>query len=257
MGKGAQFGTSGTIRGMKLSRSPVLLAMTLALLGACSGDPVTTTAADATTTTQTSVPTTEAPTTTVAATTTTAPTTTTTTVAAAPPTTRVLDDPTEPELRNELLAMLAADQEERAPSEDPDAEIPPSGDAARTARLKEIIDEHGWPTWDLVGVDGATAAWAIAQHSDQDVDFQREALALLEVAAAEGNGSLGEVAYLTDRVALNSGELQVYGTQLGGCVDGKLSAAPMIDEDQVDERRAAVGLGTLKDYFAEFGDVTC
>jgi len=244
---------------MKSLRSTLLLAVTATLIGACSGDGSSTTTVAESTIPPTTVATTEAPTTTSMAptTTTTMPPTTTTTVAAASPTTIALDDPTEPELRDELLAMLAADQEERAPQEDPDAELPPSGDAGRTARLKEIIAEYGWPTWELVGVDGATAAWAIAQHSDQDVEFQREALALLEVAAAEGNGSLGEVAYLTDRVALNSDELQVYGTQLGGCVDGKLSAAPMIDEENVDARRAAMGLGTLEEYFAEFGGGAC
>jgi hypothetical protein len=165
-------------------------------------------------------------------------------------------EPSEPALRDELLEMLAADQAERT-LDDPGATYSPSNDAARTARLKEIIDEHGWPTWDLVGVDGATAAWAIAQHSDQDVAFQKGALTLLEAAAADGNSSPGEVAYLTDRVAVNSGEPQVYGTQLRGCVDGKPAPAPMIDEDQVDERRAEVGLGTLEEYFAEFEDFGC
>ena len=57
------------------------------------------------------------------------------------------------ELRRELLAMQADDQAERtgeAPGEWNDRE--------RTARLAEILDEHGWPGHDLVGEDGASAA---------------------------------------------------------------------------------------------------
>ncbi|HZA03682.1 MAG TPA: DUF6624 domain-containing protein, partial [Propionibacteriaceae bacterium] len=79
---------------------------------------------------------------------------------------------TNPRLRKELLAMLAADQADRSSSE----ETGVGGDQARTERLREIVAEHGWPTQTLVGDDGATAAWAIAQHSDLDPDFQREML---------------------------------------------------------------------------------
>jgi uncharacterized protein DUF6624 len=158
-------------------------------------------------------------------------------------------DPSEPALRQELLEMRDADQAERT------GEVAANNDAARTARLREIIDEHGWPTHRLVGEDGASAAWLIAQHSDQDVAFQREALDLMCAAAAAGDADPGELAYLVDRVAVNSGEPQVYGTQ-GGCVDGHASIGPMVDEQHVDERRAAVGLEPLEDYLAEF-DQAC
>src|SRR5690606_27322711 len=62
-------------------------------------------------------------------------------------------------LHDELVAMLAADQEERTGA------VGASNDRARTERLKEIIAEWGWPIIDLVGEDGEDAAWAIAQHS--------------------------------------------------------------------------------------------
>ena len=44
----------------------------------------------------------------------------------------------DPELRRELLAMLAADQEDRA---DPEAGV--GGDQERTERLGQIVAEHG------------------------------------------------------------------------------------------------------------------
>jgi uncharacterized protein DUF6624 len=157
--------------------------------------------------------------------------------------------PSEPALRQELLEMQDADQAERT------GEVAANNDAARTARLAEIIDEHGWPTPALVGEDGASAAWVIAQHSDQDLAFQREALQLMCAAAAAGDADPTELAYLVDRVAVNSGEPQVYGTQ-GGCVDGQATIGPMVDEQHVDERRAAVGLQPLEDYLAEF-DQAC
>lgn len=153
----------------------------------------------------------------------------------------------EPELRRELLDMQAADQEERSR---------PEGtfhDQERTDRLREIIDEHGWPTPDLVGEDGASAAWLIAQHSDLDLEFQQEALELMREAADDGDVDPTELAYLEDRVAANTGQPQTYGTQAGCTDDGEVQPATRIrDREHVDELRAEVGMEPLADYYAEF-----
>ena len=44
-------------------------------------------------------------------------------------------------------------------------------DVANTDRLRAITAEHGWPGRALVGEEGAEAAWLIAQHADQQLDF--------------------------------------------------------------------------------------
>ncbi|HSJ51878.1 MAG TPA: DUF6624 domain-containing protein [Actinomycetota bacterium] len=114
------------------------------------------------------------------------------------------------------------------------------------------MEEHGWPSFELVGEDGATAAWLIAQHADHDVEFQQEMLALMREALAAGQADPTEVAYLEDRVAVNTGRPQLYGTQIR-CRDGRpRPATPIADRARVDERRETVGLGPLADYFAEF-----
>jgi len=152
----------------------------------------------------------------------------------------------DPELRQELLAMLAADQKDRA---DPEAGV--GGDQERTERLGRIVAEHGWPTRTLVGDDGATAAWAIAQHSDLDPALQRRMLGLMREAAAVGEADPGDLAYLTDRVAANAGQPQTYGTQMGCGPDGKPQLAPLAQPDRVDELRRAAGLPTLAEYLTE------
>jgi hypothetical protein len=156
----------------------------------------------------------------------------------------------DPELRKELLAMLAADQKDRA---DPEAGV--GGDQERTERLGEIVAEHGWPTRTLVGDDGATAAWAIAQHSDLDPVFQRRMLELMGRAAAAGEADRGDLAYLTDRVAANAGQPQTYGTQMGCGPDGKPQLAPLAEPDRVDQLRAEAGLPTLAEYLVELEKV--
>jgi hypothetical protein len=148
-------------------------------------------------------------------------------------------------LHDEIIAMLERDQAGRLGGTDSE------GDVARTERLKEIIDEFGWPTFDLVGEDGEDAAWAIAQHSDLDPAFQAHALELLRDAVAVGQASPGNLAYLEDRVLVGRGEPQLYGTQIDCGPDGPEPATPIADEASVDGRRAAAGLDPLADYIAE------
>lgn len=152
------------------------------------------------------------------------------------------------ELRTELLAMMEQDQTERSPEYTGEW-----NDQDRTDRLREITEEHGWPGSDLVGEDGASAAWVIAQHSDLDPGFQQEALGLMRPAVEAGLADPTELAYLEDRVGLNSGGEQVYGTQIG-CVDGIPQPAPLADPETVDERRAEVGLEPIDEYLATLNE---
>lgn len=125
-------------------------------------------------------------------------------------------------------------------------------DADRTLRLREIIEEFGWPTISLVGKDGASAAWLIAQHSDFDVGFQEQALELMEEALEAGEVDPTDVAYLEDRVAVNRGRPQTYGTQIR-CRGGRARpATPIVDPAHVDELRAEVGMEPLDEYLDLF-----
>ena len=126
----------------------------------------------------------------------------------------------------------------------------------RTDRLAEILDEYGWPTIDLVGEDGSTAAWVIAQHADLDPEVQQQALELLGAAAADGQASLGDLAYLEDRVAAAAGRPQRYGTQMGCTADGTpLPATPIADEGAIEQLRAEAGLSPYADYVAEMTEI--
>ena len=155
----------------------------------------------------------------------------------------------DPALRAELLAMLERDQAGRTGGADPE------GDPARTRRLAEILDEHGWPGRDLVGEDGSEAAWAIAQHSDLDPAFQRRALELLRQAVVASRASAGDLAYLTDRVATGAGEPQTYGTQVACTPDGPRPATPLVNAAAVERLRAEAGLQSYADYLAEMAAI--
>jgi hypothetical protein len=101
--------------------------------------------------------------------------------------------------------------------------------------LRAIVTEHGWPGRRLAGADGAHAAWLVVQHMDEDLEFQRSCLALVEAAFLAGDVGAQEYAYLTDRVRSKEGRKQMYGTQGIGVTSPE-------DEARVDANRAAIGL---------------
>jgi Family of unknown function (DUF6624) len=152
------------------------------------------------------------------------------------------------DLRAELLHRAERDQDARGMPE-PEWETVGSVDADNLAWLKDVIAEVGWPDRSMVGEDGAHAAWLLAQHADRDPAFQRRCLDLVTQAAARGQASPTELAYLTDRVLLAEGKSQEYGTQFTGRKGGWVPRR-LRDPEHVDERRAAVGLGTLADNMA-------
>src|SRR5262249_41729217 len=95
--------------------------------------------------------------------------------------------------------------------------------------------------------DGAHAAWLLAQHADRE--SQPAFLDLLRAAVAAGEASVTDLAYLDDRVRMRAGQPQLYGTQF---IHDEQGLRPWAIEDleNVDQRRASVGLGPFADYEA-------
>ena len=162
-----------------------------------------------------------------------------------------------PTLREELLKRVKVDQEMRneisrkypngVVISKEDHERWEKVDTDNTARMKQIIQDQGWPGKSMVGEDGAHAAWLLVQHADLDHEFQKQCSKLLEKAVEAKEASGKDLAYLTDRVRVAEDKPQVYGTQMK-FIEGKLGPAPIEDEANVDKRRAAVGLEPLADY---------
>jgi hypothetical protein len=172
-------------------------------------------------------------------------------------------------IRAELIAMMEEDQRYRdiekireMPQEEREAfmRVAAEADRSHTARLKQIVDAHGWPTRSLFGDDGTHAAFLLVQHADHDPEFQAQMLPLLEAAVDRGEVAGTDVAYLTDRVRVKQGRPQLYGTQYEIQTDE--SGVPILNDqgrptylvpvvediEHLDERRRAVGLGRWMDY---------
>lgn len=159
-----------------------------------------------------------------------------------------------PALREELLDMVEHDQrtrKSRLASDDSDFDSFVARltkvDRKNTARMHEIVDEVGWPTKSKVGSDGTQAAWLLVQHADLDVPFQHRCLNLMQDQQIFDEVYAQNLAYLTDRVLVNEGKEQEYGTQFHD-VDGKPQPRPIRDAKNVDKRRKEMGLSTLDEY---------
>jgi hypothetical protein len=161
-------------------------------------------------------------------------------------------------LRAEILARVASDQAvqremmERAQNGQPiDAAATARRDSVFRSNLewtRGVLAQHGWPGRRTVGEDGSHGVWLLLQHADQDLALQRTALQLLERAVAAGDASAKDFAYLTDRVRVAEGRLQLFGTQLDYDSKGCAASKPVEDPARLDQRRAAVGLEPIREY---------
>ncbi len=120
-------------------------------------------------------------------------------------------------------------------------------DVENTQRMKEIIEQIGWPTRSKVGKYASESAWLLVQHADHDRAFQKMCLDLMKAQSA-GEVSPANIAYLEDRVRVGEGRPQLYGTQFYADEAGNIGPRPIEDPDHVDERRKAVGLQPLSEY---------
>jgi len=150
------------------------------------------------------------------------------------------------ELRREILEMRDRDQEMLAGQYDN------SVIRKNTARVKEIINQYGWLGISEIGADGSEALWLLVQHSDHDLEFQRRALELLRAAVKRGEASKRNLAYLIDRVRVNSGEKQLFGTQFQ--MD-KLEPEPIENPELLEKRRQEYGLEPLEEYRKKMAEI--
>jgi hypothetical protein len=115
----------------------------------------------------------------------------------------------------------------------------------QVAWLREIVKQYGWPGRSLVGDNGMSDAWLIAQHGGKE--FLHEMLPLMKEAVDKHELEGGLYATSLDRTLIQDGKKQLYGSQFDTKGD-KCEPLPIEDPEHVEERRKAIGLGPLDEY---------
>ncbi len=161
-------------------------------------------------------------------------------------------------LRQELLTMRDQDQTARGMAKPgaPDATRTPgiagnltAIDAALTAHLKTIVQQHGWPTIALVGIEASNAALLLLTHT-ADHAWQRELLPQLETLADQRKIDGAALAFVIDKELVTEGKPQRYGTQFK-FVDGGMAMIQVEDPGGLDSLRARTLLPPIDVYKAQ------
>ena len=123
-------------------------------------------------------------------------------------------------------------------------------DKALLDELLTMVPAEGWFKKSVYGERAAGAAFLIIQHSD--LESWRRFVPVLEPLVAQGEVEGQSYGLMYDRLAINEGRPQRYGTQMK-CKDGRWVVDNLEDPGRVDERRRAMNFpGTMAEYEAHF-----
>lgn len=162
------------------------------------------------------------------------------------------------QLQAELAEIIRTDQEPRnrimeAWRNHPDDSVLHSSIAAEVlrndsinlAKVCRILDHDGFVGKDKVGEE-CIAFWLVIQHSP--LEYQQKYIPLFRAAAINGDLPKEAIALMEDRIAVWSGRPQIYGSQGSVNDKGIFIPAEILDPENVDARRAEMGLQPLSEY---------
>jgi hypothetical protein len=123
-------------------------------------------------------------------------------------------------------------------------------DSLNLLRLKSIINTYGWPGADIIGIEANKQMFNMILNSD--FKTEKQFVAVLWQAFIKGNAAPADYAALADKVALIESKSQIYGSivKRNGT---SWYVPPIIDEHNVNTRRAKIGLTPLEDYLKQYG----
>lgn len=149
-------------------------------------------------------------------------------------------------LREQIEQLFKTDQAVREKNEF-DMEKLSQTDREHRAPLEAIFAKYGVPTYRMVGPQAASDFVTMIQH--QSPEFRLRVLPKLKANVAAGQADPGSYAMVFDRAQTDAGKKQMYGGNLiCDSEHPKLHTAPVEDEQNVNQRRAAIGLVRLAIY---------
>ena len=118
--------------------------------------------------------------------------------------------------------------------------------------LLKLLDIYGWPTASSVTEYAAAGAALIINHTTYEIRSQY--YPMLEQAFNQGEAQPLRYAKMTDRLLVEEGKKQLFGTQWKFENSGRVPH-PIEEPEYVDKRRAEIGLGPLDVYLKERFDI--
>jgi len=81
-------------------------------------------------------------------------------------------------------------------------------------KVEAMFNKYGFLGFNKVGKEGSNHFWLLVQHCDRYPEFQKKVLKAMDKEVKKGNADPNNYAYLYDRVKVNAGEKQLFGTQV-------------------------------------------
>ena len=124
-------------------------------------------------------------------------------------------------------------------------------DSLNQAIVFGILDKDGWPS--NLSDKANQAIWIVINHSD--LTSREKYIGLVKAKAEEGILEKSEYAMLNDRILMEQGKPQIYGTQIkmsatvvGEDLTMQFYLWPVENPLSLDSLRATVGLTTIDEY---------
>jgi len=143
------------------------------------------------------------------------------------------------------MASLSADEIEKYTAEMERV------DSLNQTMVFDILDNDGWPS--NLSDKANRAIWIVIDHSD--LTSRSKYVSFVRAKADEGILDKSDYAMLNDRVLMEEGKPQVYGTQIkmAATFDGEDMAMqlylwPVENPDALDSLRRSVGLSPIEEY---------
>ena len=110
-----------------------------------------------------------------------------------------------------------------------------------------IFDRQGWPEKTTINEQGHLTLANVLQHASMEV--REKYLPMMRQATAKGDLEPRLLARAEDRLATDRGELQRYGGKIKYYPEsGTFDVWPIFEPEQVDQRRAAIGLEPMAEF---------
>lgn len=119
--------------------------------------------------------------------------------------------------------------------------------------IEKIFRQFGFPGYALAGRKTSEQYFLLVQHSDFNPEFQLKVLKSMKKEVLKQNASGQNFAFLTDRVEINFGRPQIYGTQV--IMGRNTQIKPCVDPNKLNERRHSIGLPTIEEYLEKCNEV--
>lgn len=127
--------------------------------------------------------------------------------------------------------------------------IDPNIDRENLIKVISLIENCGMPTLNEVSRKQMSAIWLVFQHGDNQ--NRRKYLPILEKSAKNGDLRKSSIAMMKDRILMNDGEPQIYGTQVVDNGNG-WELYDLENPESVNKRRAEIGFQPIEDYLSNW-----